>query len=473
MMGQSMLGWKADDFFFSFRQHLDSLGPRGLEDLRLALAKAATNVASVFRRLNNEHIGRILENVQATTKNLQQLDVNTFHEALKSVQHTSNVATDKLTQLEITHLHDTLKSVQLMVNIITKNVKHLDVEGFNEALKLIQHVSNATAHKLVQLNLSHPHDTFEIVQQITSNITLATQNLPKALDTFKYILLFTGLMILLATWTFVRVMRNLDKRTNKISANIQVLGTEIIPQGNLHHQSQFAAAVWNFVQLKQTEQSLYPDHYPVTNDPSEARYVIFNPASDWHAGFFALGTGDWDEKVSGKDQEDLLIKCVRLFNNPERLATYLHDYDKSGVIKKTDKTRSVTHILLPSTHTYTLPFTLRIPQGLYPVKVVGQTDRNGKPYCSARIIGVDPSDVVDVDLLSESKATDHVPSSFAPDTRIYPLLWLVIAALWSKDMIGKVVDLVGDVVWTVWNAYLGLTDLLSPGVTKFLPFGAT
>jgi hypothetical protein len=70
-MGQSVHGWKADDFFFSVRQHLDSLGPRGLKDLRLAPTKAATNIASVSRRLNNEHLGRILEYVQATTKNLR------------------------------------------------------------------------------------------------------------------------------------------------------------------------------------------------------------------------------------------------------------------------------------------------------------------------------------------------------------------------------------------------------------------
>jgi hypothetical protein len=418
MMGQSMLGWKADDFFLSVRQHLDSLGPRGLEDLRLALANAATNIASVSRRLNNERLGQILENVQTTTKNLQQLDVNVFHEAFESVQRTSNVAALRMTQLDISHLPDTLKALQ----------------------------------------------------QTANNITLAMQTLPKALDTLKYILLLTGLVILLAVCALFRAMRNLDKRTDTISANIRALGTEITPQGNLHHQSQFAAAVWNFVQLKQTEQSLYPDKYPVINDPFKARYIIFNPASDWHAGFFALGTGDWHEKFSGKDQEDLLIKSVRLFNSPERLATYLHDYDKSVVSKKTDKTRSFTHILLPSTHTYTLPFTLRVPQWLHPVRIVGQTDRNGKPYCRARIIGVDPSDVVDIDLLSEPKATDHVPSRSAPDKRLYPILWLVIAALWAKDVLGKVVDVVGDAVWTVRNAYPAPTDLLSFGITKFLSF---
>jgi hypothetical protein len=198
-MGQSMHGWKADDFFFSVRQHLDSLGPRGLEDLRLALAKASTNIASVFRRLNNEHLGQILENVQTTTKNLQQLDVNVFHEAFKSLQRTSNVATHKLAQLDISHIHDTLKAVQIMVTTMTENIQHIDVKGFNEVLKSVQDASNVMAHRLAHSNISRPLDAPEAFQQITNNINLVTKTLPKALDTFKYTLLFTGLMILLAT----------------------------------------------------------------------------------------------------------------------------------------------------------------------------------------------------------------------------------------------------------------------------------
>lgn len=249
-MGQSMHGWKADDFFFSVRQHLDSLGPRGLEDLRLALTRAATNIAFVCRRLNNEHLGRILENVQTTTKNLQQLDVNVFHEAFKSVQRTSNVATHKLTQLDINHLHDTLKAVQLMVTTMTENVQHLDVKGFNEVLKSIQGASNAMVHKLAHSNISRPLDTFEAVQQITNNVNLATQTLPKAINAFKYTLLLTGLMILLVTWTFVRIVRNLNKLTDKISADLQAHAIEAVIGGNLYQQHQFAEAVYDFVQLK-------------------------------------------------------------------------------------------------------------------------------------------------------------------------------------------------------------------------------
>jgi hypothetical protein len=246
---------------------------------------------------------------------------------------------------------------------------------------------------------------------------------------------------------------------------MEALSTEIVPQGNLYHQNQFAAAVWNFVLFTQAEQILYPDNYPVTNHPSGSRYIIFHPASDWHPDLFAQGTGDWETLLRG-DQDGLLLKSVRLFSNAEKLAAYLHDYDKSGTVKKTDGVRSVTHILLPSTHTYTLPFTLRVPQWLHPVRVVGQTDRNGKPYCRARIIGVDPSDVVDVDLLPEHKAPDDKPSRSALDKRLYPVIWLVVAALWSKNMLGIVVDFAGDIVWTAWKTYLWLTDLLSFRVTK-------
>jgi hypothetical protein len=60
---------------------------------------------------------------------------------------------------------------------------------------------------------------------------------------------------------------------------------------------------------------------------------------------------------------------------------------------------------------------------------------------------VNPSDVVDVDLLPEHKAPD-------------------------EDMFGIVVGFVGDVVWTAWKTYLGLTDLMSIGVTKPVSFGA-
>jgi hypothetical protein len=470
-MGQSMHGWKADDFFVAVRQHLDSLGPRGLEELRIAFTKAAANIASVFRRLNNEQLGHILENVQTTTKSLQQLDVNVFHEALKSVQHTSNAATHKLTQLDVNHLHDTLKAVQLMVNTITKNVQHLDVKSSNEILKSLHGASDATAQKLAQFNINQPKEALNAFQQF-ANIILATKTLPKALDTLKYTLPFTGLTIVLTIWIIIRLMRNLEKHTDRISAVLQARITEIALQGNLYHQHEFATSVYNFVALKRTEQILYPGNYPLTNDPSDARYVVFHPGSDWHAGFFAIQSDGWNEKLPEENEEGHILKRVKLFNNPEKFAAYLHDRDGHAVAEEIGSTTSITHILLPSAHMYTLPFTLHIPKHIHPVRVVGQTDHNGKPYCRARIIALDSSDVIDVDLLSESEAPDYALRKAAPDQRLYPVLWLIVVALWLKDMLAKVVDLAREIVWAAWNAYLGLREFLSFGVTKFLLFGA-
>jgi len=415
-MGQSMLGWKADEFFYTFKQHLDALGPRGMEELRNALATAAASVGSVHKRLDNEQLNRILGNVRATTKNLRQFDVKIIHEAFKSIQRTSNIATDRLTKLDTNHLQDTLK----------------------------------------------------FFQQFANSIALTTQNVPKTLDAFKYTLLFTGLMVGLVTWTLICFMENLDKRTGKLSANMQALSTEITVQGNLHHQREFAGAVYSLIQQKRAEQILYPDNYPTTNYTFQARYTVFHPASDWHGNLFALASKGWCDEYLEADHEDCILDRLRLFNNPEKFATYLREYG----IKNTDHTLSVTHILLPSAHSYTLPFTLRVPEELHPVRVVGQTDRNGKPYCRACIIGVDLSDIVDIELLPEHEAADYVASKPATDKRLYPILWLIIAVLWLKMVLGAVVDFVGDVAWNVSNAYHGLAEFLSFGVTKFLSFGA-
>ncbi|CAD0086919.1 unnamed protein product [Aureobasidium vineae] len=379
-MRQSMLGWRAEEFFVAVRQHLDTLGPRGLEELRFNLAKAAANVISVFERLNNEHLGRILENIQhmtaAIAKDFQQLDISLFHEASKAVQHTSNIAAQELTKLHINGLQNILKAFQ----------------------------------------------------QIADNIVLVTQTLPKTVDTFKHVLLFTVMVVTLATWTIIRSLRNLDKHTDKISIKVQALSTELTTHENLSYQRQFAEAVYNLMMLKVTEQYMYPDEHPVKVSPIESQYVLFHPSSDWHASFFAHGTSVWSDQFWDEGKEGRIFNRVRLFNNPEKLATYLHDFENPQLTGKR-QVLPLTYILLPSTHSYTLPFTLRIPKQLQAVKVVGQTDRSGKPYCRACIIGVDPSDAVDVDLLAEHEAPDYMSQGSAPEKRVYPILWLLIAAL--------------------------------------------
>ena len=139
---------------------------------------------------------------------------------------------------------------------------------------------------------------------------------------------------------------------------------------------------------------------------------------------------------------------MRLFNNPEAFAAYIRDLDGLD-------TRSAIHILFPSTHTYDFPITLHIPETARPVKIVGQTDCSGQPYCRACIIGVDSSDVVDVGLLLEHEAPDHKPSR-SVDTKIYPVLWLMIVVLWLGDRLGESIEVAQDIALIAWDYLRGV-----------------
>ncbi|KAG9530359.1 hypothetical protein KCU93_g2639, partial [Aureobasidium melanogenum] len=369
-MGQSMLGWKADDFFVAVKQQLDALGPDSLHE-----------ACKSFQRL-----------MEAVTQKLSLVDVDLSHQALRAFQRTSNVAAGKLTQLNVNHFQDVLTAVHQMVD----------------------------------------------------NITLATWTIPNAFAMFMCILLFMALMVTLAA-SMIRIMRNLDKRVQKASASLQTVSSEITSQGVLNHQRLFAEAVYNFIALQHMQQCMHPDEYPVEAKHNEAQYVVFHPSNDWHPSFFAYGTGKWSGDFMDEGN-DHILKKVRLFSSPQKLARYLNDYANAQATEN-PKALPLMYILLPSADTYTLPFTLHIPQQLQHVRVVGQTDRSGKPYCRACITGVKPSDVIDVDLLAEHEAPDYAPRGSTFDKRLYPLLWLVIAILWFKQQLGRLFGLLGDVAW--------------------------
>lgn len=284
------------------------------------------------------------------------------------------------------------------------------------------------------------------IHQMVDSITLATWTIPNAFAVFMCILLFTALVITLVACTMIRIMRNLVKRTNQISASVQSLSTQITSLVTLGHQRLFAEAVYNLIALQHMQQSMYPDEYPENAKPDEAQFVVFHPSSDWHPSFLAHSVADWDDEFMDEGKGAQFLDRVHLFNSPTKLATYLDSYTNA---RGTERLQGlpIMYILLPSTHTYTLPMTLRVSEAVKPVRVVGQTDCSGKPYCRACIIGVDPSDVVDVDLLAEHEAPDYALRESAFDKRLYPLLWLLIVLLWSKEQLGHLFSLLGDIVW--------------------------
>lgn len=425
-MGQSMLGWKADDFFVAVKQHLDSIRPGSFGELCMVFGRAAAHVMHVFERLNNDQLSQVLENIHrisgVVSREVQHLDIDRFHETLKVIKKMTGIAVKELEQFNVDHIRDTFKP--------------------------FQHTTDVATRKLAQVNVNRLHDTLKAAQRMAENITLAVQTVPNVLSMFVLILLFVGFVIALGTMAFIRTLRNLDKRADKISKDMQALSTTSTIQGNLNHQRQFAESVYKFIQFRDRLGDLAPDDRPIQSAGQDDQYIVYHPSSDWHATFFAQATEGWSQDFFDECKEELLLKRVRLFNNPEAFAAYIRDLDGLD-------TRSAIHILFPSTHTYDFPITLHIPETARPVKIVGQTDCSGQPYCRACIIGVDSSDVVDVGLLLEHEAPDHKPSR-SVDTKIYPVLWLMIVVLWLGDRLGESIEVAQDIALIAWDYLRGV-----------------
>ncbi|TIA40968.1 hypothetical protein D6C78_02135 [Aureobasidium pullulans] len=426
-MGQSMLGWKADDFFVAVKQHLDSIRPGSFGELCMVFGRAAAHVMHVFERLNNDQLSQVLENIHrisgVVSREVQHLDIDRFHETLKVIKKMTGIAVKELEQFNVDHIRDTFKS--------------------------FQHTTDVATRKLAQVNVNRLHDTLNVTQRMAENITLAVQTVPSVLSMFVLILLFVGFMIALGAFTFIRVLRNLDKRANKMSKDMQALSATSITQGNLNHQRQFAESVYKFIQFRDRLGDLASNQHHIESAVREDhQYIVYQPSSDWHPTFFAKATEGWSQDFFDECKEELLLKRVRLFNNPEAFAAYIRDLNGLD-------TRSAIHILFPSTHTYDFPITLHIPETAQPVKIVGQTDCSGQPYCRACIIGVDSSDVVDVGLLLEHEAPDHKPSR-SVDTKIYPVLWLMIVVLWLGDRLGESIEVAQDITLIAWDYLRGV-----------------
>ncbi|THY35564.1 hypothetical protein D6D01_01238 [Aureobasidium pullulans] len=405
-MGQSMLGWKADDFFVAVKQHLDSIRPGSFGELCMVFGRAAAHVMHIFERLNNDQLSQVLGNIHrisdVVSREVQHLDIERFHETLKVIKKMTGIVMKELEQFDVNHIRDTFKS--------------------------FQHTTDVATRKLAQVNVNRLHDTLKAAQRMAENITLAVQTVPNVLSMFVLILIFVGFVIALGTMAFMRTLRNLDQRADKTSKDMQTLSTTSTIQGNLNHQP--------------------PDDRPIQSAGQDDQYIVYHLSSDWHASFFAKATEGWSQDFFDECKEELLLKRVRLFNNPEAFAAYIRDLNGPDI-------RSAIHVLFPSTHTYNFPITLHIPEAAQRVKIVGQTDNSGQPYCRACIIGVDPSDMVDVGLLLEYEAPDHKPSR-SVDTKVYPVLWLVIVVLWLGDKLGDLIGLAKDITLIAWDCMRGV-----------------
>lgn len=111
--------------------------------------------------------------------------------------------------------------------------------------------------------------------------------------------------------------------------------------------------------------------------------------------------------------------------------------DRSGFLDGVEgavDTNETLHILLPSAHKYDLTNAIHIPRALLPLRIWGQTDHTGTPYCRARITGLDESDIIDVGSLPETDAQNPLDVTqlvfdLLIDALIHLMLYLVTKLL--------------------------------------------
>lgn len=141
-----------------------------------------------------------------------------------------------------------------MKEVATQKLILIDVDLSHQALRSVQRTSNIVAGKLIQLNVNHFQGVLMALHQMVDDVTVATWTIPNTFAVFMYILLFTALVITLITCTMIRIMRNLNMRTNQTSASVQSLSTEITSLVTLGHQRLFAEAVYNLIVLQHMQQ---------------------------------------------------------------------------------------------------------------------------------------------------------------------------------------------------------------------------
>ncbi|KAI5272885.1 hypothetical protein E4T47_03945 [Aureobasidium subglaciale] len=353
-MGQSMLGWKADDFFVAVKQHLDAIRPGSLGEISFVFGEPVVRMMLVLERLNSEKLDYILENTQhmteAASKTLQQLDLGLLNESFSTLQHAFDVAIQKFGQIEVHHIHDTLEVSQSMVETVRKHLQQLDVNQLHEGVR-----------------------TF---QKLTDNIVPSLHTFVRLFDVFMVISLLCGVLSVLTIIAIIYFLRSMSKHINDLSDSTQIVSNAASMQGTLNHQRHFAEGV-----------------------------------------FFAGAYDNWNDDSNFKYEQDTLIRRVHLVNNPTALLGYLQNIEMPESIEYPDDPGKVVHILLPSTHAYTVPFTIRVPERLRPVRV-------------------------------EHEAPDYTPSQ--PDFNVwfYPIVWFLVAGLWIGEKVGQIFDQIRDVAWT-------------------------
>jgi hypothetical protein len=317
IMGQSMHGWKADDFFVAVKQHLDAMEPNR--------------------------------------------PTWTLHQVTEAAVAVRNVAVAIKQSLDIA-----------------------DAERYNQVIQNFRHAVEAMIQLLLRVNAS----------------------LNSVLQTIQFFALLTLPAIFFAAAAGVYTYRGLKKCAENFFDDMRIISDRSELQKNLHQQQHFAAVVYNFYRychdLHEGEMPRATTGIPESLDH---RFFIYRPSSDWHPKFVAIATKNWRPNVNHSFWHSML------FNNLQALITAV-DKCRNEVDSEV-----LIYILLPSAHAYQLPIALDFAKSAVPIKIIGQTQHDGKPYCRGRITGVHSVKILDVE------ASDPLPlDNFQPVKKMMGVL---------------------------------------------------
>jgi hypothetical protein len=193
--------------------------------------------------------------------------------------------------------------------------------------------------------------------------------------------IFTGFQI-------IKSIREISKKVEKLTEQTQEISAS-------RHQAHFGKHVYEFgdtlfrnasssereeVQLAKSGNVIIPDVSSYEEGEEQlgpSYFFIYHPSTDWHSSFFALEKPrPLPNRINRHHKLDSLEKHLLKIRKEER--DWAHP-------------KSKLHVLLPSTHKYSIADGFFLDKSLSPIVFEGELSSSGEPYVTLNIPHLDDS----------------------------------------------------------------------------------
>ena len=334
----------------------------------------------------------------ATTDILQGLNraqSDQCDHVLKALQEAISALAAQIEQLNVDEATQLMQVLNNMAGFVLVKFFKLDVEQSNMTFDFIRHaIVEPAGQDALRPNTTLHHLTNPIAQL---ERTISFQRLTNVVSVAQISILFSSITIVGIYVAGGLIFSKFAHHLRKISERVEAHNEAVEIQTNVELQSRFHRIVHNFINLHVTKRSrrgVSQHESPFQKELDEPctaasghRFFIYHPASDWHGAFNATKTSLTDSNVA-----------TSLYTDFEELLADVYFY------RALNNSKNVVHILLPAVHHYTISEPVHIEPELRPLRICGQKDCYGLPYCRANITGLDISDIEDIEQLHQTPA---------------------------------------------------------------------